>query len=151
MKRFAAAALLAAVMTPPVAGAEPLGSDKACGVGMAQGGGTSSCRFTASADTLGLIGFTTDGWTLTHKVRTSACVDHVYVHTTTVVEDFDEGAGPVGEQTSLTAGVVYTLSLKGNGLILAGGPSDGAPSPTASEPEDAVVDNTGGTVAGATC
>ena len=152
MKRFAAAALMAAAALPALAGAQPIGSDKACGVGQLQGQGEDTCRFLATASTLGIAGFSDAGWSLSHKVKTSECVASKIVHTTTTIKDFDESAaGPVAEQTALTAGVVYTLTIKGNGGIMAGGPSGGAPSPAASEPADAVVDNTGGSVAGATC
>ena len=61
------------------------------------------------------------------------------------------GPGPVAEQTALVAGTVYTLSIQGNGGIMAGGPTTDAPSPTASEPADSAVDKTGGTVAGSPC
>jgi hypothetical protein len=152
MKRFAAAAVLAAALAPAVAGAQPIGSDKACGVGMLGGQGDDSCRFVATADTLGIAGFSDGGWSLTHKEKTSACVASKIVHTTTTIKDFDvSGLSQVAEQTALTAGVVYTLSIKGNGGIMAGGPTMAAPSPTASEPADAVVDKTGGTAAGAAC
>lgn len=152
MKRFIAAAALAAAVGPALAGAQPIGSDKACGVGMLAGQGDSSCRFLATASTLGLAGFSDAGWSLTHKVKTSACVAGKIVHTTTDFKDFDESAaGPVAEQTALTAGIVYTLTIKGNGGIMAGGPSGGAPSPTATEPAATVTDETGGTTPGATC
>lgn len=152
MKRFAAAALMAAAALPALAGAQPIGSDKACGVGMLAGQGDSSCRFLATASTLGIAGVSDAGWSLTHKEKTSACVEGVIVHTTTTVKDFDESAaGPVAEQTALTASVVYTLTIKGNGGLMAGGPSGGAPSPAATEPADEAVDKTGGTTVGAVC
>lgn len=153
MKRFIAAAALAAALAPALAGAQPIGSDKACGVGQLQGEGEKTCRFLATASTLGIAGFSDAGWMLTHNVKTSSCVDGKIVHTTTAFRDFDvSAAGPIAEQTALKAGVVYTLSIKGNGGILAGGPSGGAPSPTASHPADnAPEDKTGGTTAGASC
>jgi hypothetical protein len=151
MKGFTAAALLAAALVPAIAGAQPIGSEAACGVGMLGGQGEDSCRFVASADTLGIAGFTDTGWSLTHKEKTSACVNNVIVHTTQTVTDFEGTTGPVAEQTALVAGTVYTLSIEGNGGIMAGGPSGGAPSPTAEHPADAVVDKTGGTTAGAVC
>jgi hypothetical protein len=151
MKGLIAAAALAAALTPALAGAQPIGSDKACGVGMLQGQGEDSCRFAATADTLGLAGFVVGSWSLTHKEKTSACVDNAIVHTTTTVTDLSGETGPVAEQTALVAGTVYTLSMAGDGGIAAGGPSGGAPSPTAEHPADAVVDKTGGTTAGAAC
>ena len=151
MKGFVAAAALAAALTPALAGAQPIGSDKACGVGMLQGQGEDTCRFTATASTLGLAGFVSGSWALTHKEKTSACVAGTIVHTTTEVVDLSGETGPVAEQTALVAGRTYTLSLDGDGGIMAGGPSGGAPSPTASEPAEVVEDKTGGTTAGAAC
>ena len=85
MKRFAAAAVLAAALAPAIAGAQPIGSDKACGVGQIQGQGEDSCRFAATADTLGIAGFSDAGWSLTHKEKTSACVANKIVHTVTTI------------------------------------------------------------------
>ena len=53
--------------------------------------------------------------------------------------------------TALVADTVYTLSIEGNGGIMAGGPTTDAPDPMAEHPADAAVDKTGGTVAGADC
>ena len=151
MKGFVAAAALAAAFTPALAGAQPVGSDKACGVGMLQGQGEDSCRFTATASTLGQAGFTDTGWTLTHKEKVAVCENGAFVHKVNVVEDLGGGAGPIVEQTALVAGRTYTLTIEGNGGILAGGPSGGAPSPSATEPADAVEDKTNGVAAGSAC
>lgn len=154
MKRFAAAAVLAAaaVAVPAIAGAQPIGSDKACGVGMLAGQGEKSCRFLATADSLGVAGVVDGTWKLSHQETTASCVAGKWVHTTSTVVDKSGAAGPVAEpDLTFVAGITYTLEMTGNGGVLAGGPSGGAPSPTATHPAEKPQDKTDGKVAGAAC
>ena len=157
MTRYLAAAALAAAVAVPAtqATAQPFGSDKSCGVGMAMGQGEDKCRFLATADSLGVAGALQSGtWKLSHKVRTTVCTDGVVsgFAITQVTDDQGTGPGPVAEQPDFVPGVVYTLEMTGNGGIFAGGPSTGAPSPTAEEPaDDKPEDRTGGKQLGAAC
>jgi hypothetical protein len=152
MKRFAAAALLAAAVVPAVAGAQPLASQTACGVGMFMGQGDKDCRFMANANTLGLTGVVDGTWTLSHRETTAACTGGVITITTTKVVDKSGGAGPAAEpDLTFTPGITYTLEMTGNGGLIAGGPSGGAPDPAATEPAEKPLDKTNGAVAGTAC
>lgn len=155
MKRFIAVAALAAAAVVPAtqAGAQPLASQTACGVGQFMGEGDDSCRFLATADTLGLAGAVDGTWKLSHKELVATCGTDKKVHiTTNTVTDKSGGAGPVAEpQLTFTAGITYTLEMTGNGGIAAGGPSGGAPDPAATQPAEKPLDKTGGKLEGAAC
>lgn len=155
MKRFIAVAALAAAAVVPAtqAGAVPLGSQAACSVGNSPATPSSSCLFLDGGQTVGVGGVMGPGgsWSLTHKEKTSSCVNHVIVHTVSTVTD-ESGTGPnyIGAQPDTIAGVVYTITINGPGFASGGGP--GTPGPdSAAEPADTPRDMTGGTVAEAAC
>lgn len=154
MKRYIAAAALAVAAAVPAttATAQPIGSETACGVGLFMGQGDKDCRFLATADTLGLTGVVDGSWTLTHKEITAGCSDSKIVLSTSTVTDKSGGAGPAAEpDLTFTPGITYTLAMTGNGGLIVGGPSGGAPSPTAAEPAEKPLDKTGGKHAGDAC
>lgn len=155
MKRHIAAAALAAAAFAAAApaGAQPILSEYACGVGQLDPvGGDDSCRFIASANTLGFAGAVSGGYTLTHRETVAECVANKIVVSTVTKTDKTAGAGPVAEpQYKFIAGITYTIKMTGSGGILVGGPSGGTPSPTAAEPAERPLDATGGKKAGDVC
>jgi len=152
MKRFIAAAALAAAAVPTFAGAQPIASETACGVGMLGGQGDKDCVFLATANTRGLAGVVDGTWKLSHLETTARCVEGRIVVSTDRVTDAQGAAGPVAEaQRTFVAGITYKVEMTGNGGIVAGGPSGGAPNPTAAEPKEKPLDRTNGAVAGNAC
>ena len=161
MKRFTVvAALAAAAFVPPTQSiADP---DAPSGAPVGWGGAcitagtpvsTGSCRFLASADTVGSGGFAGPGATITlsHKEKVADCVGGRWQHSVkTVVDESVTGPNYLGAMDSYVAGVVYTLTVAGPGWAVAGGPSTPAAKAPA-EPADAVRDMTGGKVEGAAC
>lgn len=158
MKRFIVAAALAAAAVPAMAAAVPpestggpLGPNACAVVGTPALPAT--CRFQANSQTVGSGGFAGPGAkiTLTHKVKSSSCVNNVIVHAVnTVTDESVSGPNYLGSQESYISGVVYTLTITGPGFAIAGGP--GTPSPAVpAEPADTPQDQTGGTTAGAPC
>jgi len=148
MKRIVILGALAVAAAAGPAAATPLGSQSSC---VATGG--QSCRFVADSNFLGTAGATDTGWTLTHKVRTAGCDAGVTVITTRTVVDDQGGENVFANPAPVDAvfAAVYTLTVRGDGVMTAGGIGQSPTLPTGSEPPDSAVDDTNGAVAGAPC
>jgi opacity protein-like surface antigen len=151
MKRIALAAVLAAagLSTAAPAGAVPLVTQNACAIANAAAAAPSaSCRF-AGGNGVGVAGFSDKGYSITHKEKRAVVDDAgcavfedgvLKTEIVTVIDDSDSGQGPIGNQDSYASGVVFTLTILGNGEAQAGGYGS---TPSPSEPADSAVDKTG--------
>ena len=161
MKRlFVAAALAVAAVpaaqagaVPPDSSGGPVGSAACVVVGNPVVPAT--CRFQAASGAVGYAGFAAPGGsvTLTHQEKLATCnpTTHLYEIKVNTITDDSAGSPPdyLGSQGGLTAGVVYTLTVTGQGgFAMGGGPgSPGVPA----EPADTPVDRTNGHKANDPC
>jgi hypothetical protein len=169
MKRFiAAAALAASAAVPATAGAlppgnssVPVGSTAACFV-VATPAAPAICNFIgAGSGDVGVGGFSTGGYTITHQRKVAVC--DATTNTVsgyklqTVTDDSQSGTNYIGSQDSYAKGVVFTLTVNGEGFAAVGG--QGTPgADMASDPAvgpapgyAGAEDGTGGAHAGDAC
>lgn len=149
MKRFIVAASLAAAVVVPVAQAGavppgnssvPLGSTNGCFV-VATPAVPGTCNFLGDSAQVGIGGFSTDGYTITHQRKFVRCTTTTprtvsEIGLETVTTDSESGTNYIGDgpTTSWQQGIVNTLTIKGNGFAAVGGPGDPDPA-MASDPQ----------------
>lgn len=128
-RMFAAAALAAAAVLPATAGAVPptnssvpVGSTAACFV-IATPALPATCNFVgAGSDDVGVGGVSTGTYSITHQRKVVHCTNHAVdgFGLETVIDKSGSGT-PIGSQTSFLSGVVFTLTVTGNGFAAVGG------------------------------